>query len=63
MIININTKNHIKSLIVCIPFAIIGGIIYILISYKIGLLDEVFGEKYVKNILRKLKITKEVKKC
>ena len=63
LIINVNNTGRLKSLIICIPFAIIGGITYILITYKTGLLNDTLGEEYINKILKKLSINKKVKKC
>ncbi len=46
------------SLIPCFICAIVGAIVYGIISYKTGLLHEVFGEEYLKSILKKLKLKK-----
>ena len=46
------------SLIPCLICAIVGAIVYGIISYKTGLLHEVFGEEYLNSILRKLKLKK-----
>ena len=48
------------SLIPCIICAIVGAIVYGIISYKTGLLHEVFGEDYINSILKKLKIKKDL---
>ncbi len=56
--INTNITGRIKSFIICIPFALIGGLIYILIAYKTNILTETIGEDYINKILTKIKIKK-----
>lgn len=56
LIIKIDVTSRINSLLVCIPYAILGGLTYIIVSYKTGLLKDVLGEDYIDNILKKLKI-------
>ncbi|MCI8330630.1 MAG: polysaccharide biosynthesis protein [Bacilli bacterium] len=55
MIIKTDVESRIKSLIICIPYAIIGGITYIGISYKIGLLNDVLGKDYINKITQTIK--------
>lgn len=47
-------NNFVKIII----YAIIGGIIYIGISYKMGILNELFGREYLNKILKKLTLGK-----
>ncbi len=64
LFIKTNVNSRLESLLVCIPYAILGGITYLIISYKTGLLENVLGKDYIDNILTKLKIkNKDVKKC
>lgn len=41
-------------IIMIVVNAIIGGIIYLGVSYKMGLFDEIFGREYMKKIIKKL---------
>lgn len=50
-VVSINTDNRLLSLLVVVLYASIGGLIYLLISYKTGLINSVFG----KNIVDKVK--------
>ena len=38
----------------CAIYGIVGGIVYIITSYKIGLLQDVFGKEYLRKIIKKL---------
>lgn len=46
------------SLVPCLIYALIGAVVYGIISYKMGLLNEVLGQEYIDQILRKLRIKK-----
>lgn len=65
LVINTNVTGRIESLLVCLPYAILGGLTYIVVSYKIGLLSDILGKNYIDKILKKLKIKniKKVKRC
>ena len=54
--ININVTGTLNIIIVCLTYAIVGGIIYIFTSYKIGLLNEVLGSDFINKILNKLNL-------
>lgn len=41
-------------IIMIVVNAIIGGIVYLGVSYKMGLFDEIFGREYMKKIIKKL---------
>ena len=58
LLINTNVTGKINAFIICIPFALLGGLTYILITYKTNLLTETIGEDYIYKILKKLKIKK-----
>ena len=62
MIINyflpFNELTHSGALITIIINAFIGGIIYIGISYKIGLIDQILGKSMVNKLLKKLTLGK-----
>lgn len=42
------------AVMVCAACGILGGIIYLVTSYKMGILDEVFGREYLRKIIKKL---------
>ncbi len=46
------------SLVPSLIYAFVGALVYGIISYKTGLLNDVFGEEYLNQILRKLKLKK-----
>lgn len=52
--LNLDTSVRSTSIITIIINALIGGIIYIGISYKMGLFDKVFGKGYIEKLLKKL---------
>lgn len=58
--VSVNTNGKLNNLIVCIIYAILGGITYILVAYKTGLLTRVLGKEYIEKILIKLKLKKKV---
>lgn len=55
LIIPLTVTTRLKSIITIIPYFIIGSVVYFAVSYKIGLINDVFGDSKVKNIIDKLK--------
>lgn len=55
LIIPVTTTGRISSILIIVPYALIGALVYIFVSYKLKLIDNVFGEKFVKNMLNKIK--------
>lgn len=53
-IININVFTKTGALIIIIIDTIIGGIMYMYITYKMGIIDYIFGSDYIKKIKKKL---------
>ena len=49
-----NLYNRFDSIIVCGINAIIGGIIYILITYKLGIIENIFGKSMINKVRKKL---------
>ena len=43
-------------LIPCLIYALIGAIVYGIISYKMGLFNTVLGEEYIDSLMKKLKL-------
>ena len=43
-----------SSIIMIVANTIVGGCIYLVISYKMGLINEVFGRAYVNKLIKKL---------
>lgn len=56
--LNVNVTGTINIILVCMVYAFIGGIIYIFISYKLGIFEDVLGVDYISMILKKIKIKK-----
>ena len=54
----VNVVDRMVSLLVIIVYTIIGAITYILVSYKTGLMEKVFGKEFLDKILVKLHIRK-----
>ncbi len=52
----LDASGLLKNLLICLLYACLGGITYIGVSYKTGLLTNVLGEEYINKILKKLKI-------
>ena len=50
--------NYINSILSLAINGLIGGLLYIIVLYKNGTVDEVFGSEYVKKILKKLHLVK-----
>ncbi len=53
--IDINVTGFVKIIVVCLIYAFVGGIIYIFTSYKMGLIESVFGSEFVLKIRNKFK--------
>ena len=54
-LVPITSVSTLNILIVCIIYALVGGIVYFVITYKNDLLYDVFGKEYVDKILNKIK--------
>ena len=54
LFIPINSMTRLGSILEIILFAIIGVIVYILCTFKSGVIDEIFGKEFVNKILRKI---------
>ena len=61
LIIPLTVTSRLKAILTIIPYILIGAAIYIGMSYKIGLLNDIFGAKKIKAIINKVKskITKK----
>lgn len=59
LFINIDVTGRLNAIIVCTPFALIGGLTYIIITYKTGLLSDTLGSDYLDKILIKLRIKRK----
>lgn len=55
LIIPLTVTSRLKAIITIVPYIIVGVGVYIGMSYKIGLLSDVFGDKKIKMIISKLK--------
>lgn len=53
-----NQLTVVGAILTSIINAIIGGIIYITVSYKMGLIDEIFGREMVNKLIKKLTLGK-----
>ena len=49
-----NVYSKVESLITIIINAIIGAIVYLGISYKIGIIEKIFGKEYLNKLIKKL---------
>lgn len=59
-IVPINDLGRIKSLLIVVLYALIGAIIYLLLSYKAGLITNIFGKDIFDKIKGKLHLKKRV---
>ena len=55
LILPLNTTSRISSILIIIPYVLLGASLYLFVAYKINLISDVFGEKNIKNIIRKIK--------
>jgi len=58
LILKVNLESKINIIAVCGVYALLGGLTYLIVSYKMGLLSEVLGKNYIDGILKKLKLKK-----
>ena len=56
LFLKLNVSGSIKIFMTCLIYALVGGFVYLSISYKIGLLESVFEKEFIDKIFRKLKI-------
>ncbi len=55
LIIPLTVTSRLKAILTIIPYILVGAAIYIGMSYKIGLLNDIFGAKKIKTIINKVK--------
>lgn len=53
-----NVESRLSSIVSIIINTIVGGFVYIFVSYKIGLLNEIIGQRYLDKIIKKLTFKK-----
>lgn len=58
LVINTSSLTTLQNILVIVLFTIVGALIYLLISFKTGLLERTFGEEYINKLLMKLRIKK-----
>ncbi len=56
--INLDIYTKLGSLITVLINAVIGAVIYIGISYKMGLIENIFGKEYINKLIKKLTLGK-----
>lgn len=56
LFLKLNVSGSIKIFMTCLFYALVGGFVYLSISYKIGLLESVFEKEFIDKIFKKLKI-------
>lgn len=54
-VININSTNRLYSVFIVAFYALVGGAIYFGLTYKLKVVDKIFGKEYVDKILGKVK--------
>ncbi len=57
-IIPLDTSTTSNALVLLIIDALVGGITYLLIAFKMGIIDKIFGRDYVKKVIKKLTLGK-----
>lgn len=55
LFLKLNVSGSIKIFMTCLVYALVGGFVYLSISYKIGLLESVFEKEFIDKIFKKLK--------
>ena len=50
LVVPLSVASRFKSILIIALYSVVGAIIYILMSYKLGLLSDVFGDDYMKKI-------------
>lgn len=56
LFLKLNVSGSIKIFMTCLVYALVGGFVYLSISYKIRLLESVFEKEFIDKIFKKLKI-------
>ncbi len=59
--INLNGSSKIIIVLVLFMYALIGSVIYAVLTYKNGVLEKVFGKEYIAKIIKKINIFKKFK--
>ncbi len=54
LLIPYNSSNRVSSILFILMNALIGGFVYLFITYKQGLLDKIFGKEIINKIIKKL---------
>lgn len=64
VVINIFVKTDVSgmlnSVLIILLYTFIGALVYVIVSIKMGLMKRILGEKYIDNLLTKLKIKGEI---
>lgn len=55
LFIPINIDSRISAILICALYAIVGGIIYLYIIYKFGIVDKIIGNDNIRKYLKKFK--------
>lgn len=55
-ILPLNITNRLQSILIIIPYSLVGAIVYIVAAYKMNLITDIFGKGLIDKILAKLKI-------
>ena len=59
LFIPINIDSRISAILICALYAIVGGIIYLYIIYKFGIVDKIIGNDNIRKYLKKFKKYRE----
>lgn len=55
LVLPLTTTSRLSSILIIIPYVLIGVLVYLFVAHKIKLIDDIFGAKFIKNILNKIK--------
>ena len=54
-VIPLTTTSRLSSILIIIPYALIGAAVYLFVAHRLKLIDDIFGSKFIKNIFDKIK--------
>lgn len=55
LVLPLTTTSRLSSILIIIPYVLIGVLVYLFVAHKIKLIDDIFGAKFIKNIFNKIK--------
>ena len=55
LVLPLTTTSRLSSILIIIPYVLIGVLVYLFVAHKIKLIDDIFGAKFIKNIFNKFR--------